>query len=226
MGGGHVDMRQIRHELTTAAKLMWATPSLRLMLCTVALMQACFAAMFSLVPLYATTVSDSDHLAQVLYSALGLGALIGALCSSALARRFGRSRVMLALLLGGASAMVLASQMTVAVGAAACAFLFGLCATPAFVLVGGVVQRDAPEQFRGRITSIHVAVVGLVFGIAAPLGGFLADEVWGLRTHLAVSGLAIGATVVVAALTRPALAGLVDGADVRLTRAEQATSPA
>jgi ENTS family enterobactin (siderophore) exporter len=196
---------------------MWHTPTLRLMLCTVSLMQFCFAGMYSLVPLYADEISSSDNLPQIIYSAIGAGALIGALSVSTIARSVGRSRLLVATLLSGSAALIVASQLDNAVGATLAAFAFGLSVTPAFVTIGTIVQREAPEQYRGRITSIHVAVVGLVFGIAAPLGGYLADQVWGLRTQFLLSGVVLGVLVLAAAITKPHFADLVDGTDPRPT---------
>jgi MFS family permease len=219
-GGGHVELRQLRRELVSAARFIWRTPSLKLMLLAVALLQATFPTMFSLVPLYAKAVGGGAHLPQEIYAAIGVGAMIVALSASGLARYFGRAKVLVALVLGGALSMLVASQLHGPVAALAVAFAFGATATPGFVLIGGVVQRDAPEALRGRIISIQGAMVGLVFGIMAPVSGWLADQFWGLRTQLVVSGVVLAAVVIGAVVLHPEWAAFIDGNDPLPTRQE------
>ena len=183
------------------------------MLLSLALMQATLPTLFSLVPSYAEEVGGGEHLPQILFTSIGLGALTVALLASALARHFGRAKVLIVMMLGGAAMMILASQLHGAIPATLMCFAFGATATPGFVLIGGVVQREAPEHFRGRVTSLQVAVIGLVFGVMAPLSGFLADQVWGLRVQLAVSGAVLAVAVLAALVFKPGLAALVDGSD-------------
>jgi MFS family permease len=217
VGGGAVELRKVGQELKFAAKLMWHTPTLRVTLLAVVLMQASMPTLFSLVPLYADRTGAS---AQVLYTAIGVGALSMALVVSALARHFGRARMLTYLVMGASVMMLVASRVHGAVPATIVCFLFGAHATPGFVLIGGVVQREAPEQYRGRITSLQVAVIGFVFGVMAPLSGFLSDAVWGLRMQLAVSGAILGGTVVAALLAKPGIAHLIDGSDPTPRRIE------
>ena len=212
-GGGDVQLRDFRRELVTAAKMMWRSPALRLMLFAVAILQATFPTMFSLVPLYSKAVGGGKSFPQVLYTAIGLGALIAGLGVSALSRHFGRSRSLAGLLLVGAASMIAASQLHDEFSATIVAFIFGASSVPAFVLIGGVVQREAPEAFRGRITSIQGAVIGFVFGVMAPFSGWLADKFWGLRTQYLVSGAVLAATVLLALVSRPALRGYIDHGD-------------
>jgi MFS family permease len=183
------------------------------MVCTIALLQATFPTMFSLVPLYAKSVGGGKNLPQVLYSAIGLGAMLSALTVSKLSSHFGRAKVLSAMLIGGSASMLVASQLHAAVPAVIVAFVFGGTSVPAFVLIGGVVQREAPEAFRGRITSIQGAVIGLVFGIMAPFSGWLADSLWGLRTQFMVSGGTLAVVITLALVFRPAWRGYVNSGD-------------
>lgn len=219
-GGGDVQLRDFRRELVTAAKMMWRSPALRLMLFAVAILQATFPTMFSLVPLYSKAVGGGKSFPQVLYTAIGLGALIAGLGVSALSRHFGRSRSLAGLLLVGAASMIAASQLHDEFSATIVAFIFGASSVPAFVLIGGVVQREAPEAFRGRITSIQGAVIGFVFGVMAPFSGWLADKFWGLRTQYLVSGAVLAGTVLLALVSRPALRGYIDHGDPTPLRKE------
>jgi len=212
-GGGTVNMRQFGSELRAAARIMRRSPSLRLMIGAVVILQATFPTMFSLVPLYAEAVGGGKNMPQVLYTAIGLGALIGGLFVSWASTNFGRSRVLNLLLFAGAASMVVASALRVEWAAALVAFIFGATSVPAFVLIGGVVQREAEEAYRGRITAIQTAVIGLVFGIMAPVSGWLADQFWGLRAQLIVSGGLLAVVVVASRLLRPQWRGYVDHGD-------------
>lgn len=212
-GGGTVNMRQFGTELRSAARIMRHSPSLRLMIGAVVLLQATFPTMFSLVPLYAEAVGGGKNMPQVLYTAIGLGALIGGLLVSWASNNFGRSRVLNLLLFLGAASMIVASTLRVEWAAALVAFVFGATSVPAFVLIGGVVQREAEEAYRGRITAIQTAVIGLVFGIMAPVSGWLADQFWGLRAQLIVSGGLLALVVVASRLLRPQWRGYVDHGD-------------
>ena len=212
-GGGTVNMRQFGSELRAAARIMRRSPSLRLMIGAVVILQATFPTMFSLVPLYAEAVGGGKNMPQVLYTAIGLGALIGGLFVSWASTNFGRSRVLNLLLFAGAASMLVASALRVEWAAALVAFVFGATSVPAFVLIGGVVQREAEEAYRGRITAIQTAVIGLVFGIMAPVSGWLADRFWGLRAQLIVSGGLLAVVVAASWLLRPQWRGYVDHGD-------------
>jgi len=212
-GGGQVNLRDFRRELVTSARMMWRSPSLRLCLLAVALLQATFPTMFSLVPLYSEAVGGGKSFPQVLYTAIGLGAMLAGLAVSALARHFGRSTMLIGLLLMGATTMIIASQLHDRYSATVVAFVFGASAVPAFVLIGGVVQREAAEAYRGRISSIQGAVIGLVFGVMAPVSGWLADSLWGLRMQYFVSGAVLAGVVLTALVLRPGLRTHVDVGD-------------
>ena len=138
----------------------------------------------------------------VLITAQGVGAVIGALSLPGLAIRFGRLAVLrtalfaLPVLLCG---YAVAPTLAVAVPA----FLF-VGAGYIFVLSGlnTVVQLRAPAATRGRILSIYMMALGLVYPLGAVLQGWLANT-HGVRAVTVAGALVLLVLLVVTALVRP-----------------------
>jgi MFS family permease len=137
-----------------------------------------------------------------LITAQGVGAVIGALSIAGLALRFGRLTVLrtaifavppLLCAYAVAPSLALAVPAFVAVGAAYICVLSGL---------NTVVQLRAPVESRGRILSIYMMALGLVYPLGAVLQGWLAVG-HGVRAVTVAGALALLALAVLAALVRP-----------------------
>ena len=137
-----------------------------------------------------------------LVTAQGVGAVAGALALAGLAERFGRLRVLRTaiftvpfLLCAYAVAPTLATAVPafLAVGAGYIVVLSGL---------NTVVQLRAPVASRGRILSIYMMALGLVYPLGAVLQGWLAD-VHGVRAVTAAGALVLLFLATLAALVRP-----------------------
>jgi MFS family permease len=143
-----------------------------------------------------------------------VGAVLGALCVVPLADRIGLRRLLVADLVlcplalvvyGYAPHIVSAVLALTVVGALYIGLLSGLST---------VVQLRAPEAYRGRVLSLYLVALGVVYPIGALLQGAVADVV-GLPATTA--GFALGLVVVVLALAwlRPDfLAALGEGGEV------------
>jgi MFS family permease len=159
----------------------------------------------------------------ILVTAQGIGAVVGALILPTLAERLGRRTMMqaalfgvpvLLVLYGLAPTLWLSCLALMAVGAGYIAVLSGL---------NTVVQLRAPAEARGRILSIYMMGLGIVYPIGAVLQGAVADRT-GVRAVTVAgavilwSGLALVASLrpsVFAALGDPAeAAGEPHGVDV------------
>ena len=137
-----------------------------------------------------------------LVTAQGVGAVAGALALAGLAERFGRLRVLRTaiftvpfLLCAYAVAPTLATAVPafLAVGAGYIVVLSGL---------NTVVQLRAPVASRGRILSIYMMALGLVYPLGAVLQGWLAD-VHGVRAVTTAGALVLLFLATLAALVRP-----------------------
>jgi len=140
----------------------------------------------------------------VLITAQGVGAVIGALALPGLAIRFGRLTVL-------RTALFLLPVLLCAYAVAPSLAL----AVPAFLLVGAgyicvlsglntVVQLRAPAATRGRILSIYMMALGLIYPLGAVIQGWLANT-HGVRAVTVAGAIVLLALLVLAALVRPAI---------------------
>ena len=137
-----------------------------------------------------------------LVTAQGVGAVAGALALPGLALRFGRLTVLRAalvavpVLLGGyavAPTLAWAVPAFVAVGAGYICVLSGL---------NTVVQLRAPVEARGRILSIYMMALGLIYPLGAVIQGWVADT-HGVRAVTLGGAVVLLVLVALASLLRP-----------------------
>ncbi len=154
-----------------------------------------------------------------LVTAQGIGAVCAALAAGPLAARFGRRRLLVAVLLAVgplAAAYGVAPTFPLAVAAIA---VLGFCYLNVLSGIGTVCQVRAPRVLRARIASLVMLCVGGGHSLGLVAQGWLGDHV-GLRLVTAVAGLALLAVVATVRLLAPALLEAMD-APAR-ARAEEA----
>ena len=200
---GHLSMAARIGEGARAARAEPGCRSAILCIAVVALLASPFIA---LVPAMAHVVRPRGWslglTTAVLVTAQGVGAVIGALSLAGLAQRFGRLTVLrtaiftvpvLLCLYAVAPTLATAAPAFVAVGAGYIVVLAGL---------NTVVQLRAPAASRGRILSIYMMALGLVYPLGAVLQGALADT-HGVRAVTVAGALALLAVATLAAVVRP-----------------------
>ncbi|MGO8871725.1 MAG: MFS transporter [Acidimicrobiales bacterium] len=142
----------------------------------------------------------------LLVTAQGVGAVIGALALPVLAERLGRRAVVqgalftlpaVLVLYGLSPALWVAALLFLGVGAVYIAVLSGL---------NTVVQLRAPVEARGRVLSIYMMGLGLVYPLGAVVQGALADRT-GVRWVTIGGALGLLLVMAVVALVRPAVFG-------------------
>ena len=140
----------------------------------------------------------------VLVTAQGVGAVAGALILPSLAERFGRRTMLesalfllpvLLVLYGLAPSLWVSAIAFLAVGAGYIAVLSGL---------NTVVQLRAPAEVRGRVLSIYMMGLGIVYPMGAVLQGWIADHV-GVRTVTVVGAVVLMGGMAAIAAFRPAI---------------------
>ncbi len=138
----------------------------------------------------------------ILVTAQGVGAVIGALALPTVAERVGRRAMLQAalFLLPGllvlyalAPTLWLSALAFLAVGAGYIAVLSGL---------NTVVQLRAPAEARGRILSIYMMALGIVYPIGAVLQGWIGNHT-GVRSVTIVGAIVLFAGMVAIAAFRP-----------------------
>ena len=138
----------------------------------------------------------------ILVTAQGIGAVAGALVLPTLAERVGRRTMLqsalfllpvLLVLYGLAPSLWVSAVAFLAVGAGYIAVLSGL---------NTVVQLRAPADVRGRVLSIYMMGLGIVYPIGAVVQGGIANHT-GVRTVTVVGALAMLVTMAAIAVLRP-----------------------
>ncbi len=201
---GHLSMAQ---RILEGARAAQAEPGCRSAIGWIAVVALLASPFIALVPAMARQFTGSGRslavVTALLITAQGVGAVAGALALPGLALRFGRSTMLRAalfavpvLLCGYALAPNLAFAIPafVAVGAGYICVLSGL---------NTVVQLRAPVAARGRILSIYMMALGLVYPIGAVVQGRLANT-HGIRAVTLAGAVVLFAVLVLAAVVRPA----------------------
>ena len=153
----------------------------------------------------------------VLTTAQGIGAVVGALALAPLARLVGQRRVVVVALGAFCGALVLygaSPSLPLAAGAIALVGASYIC-----VLAGlnTVIQMRAPEAERGRILSIYMAVLGIVYPVGLIVEGAVAQWI-GIRLVTVISGAVLAGVLAIMALFKPSILtalGPVDGSSGR-----------
>ena len=200
---GHLSMAARIAEGARAARAEPGCRSAILCIAVVALLASPFIA---LVPAMAHVVRPEGWslglTTAVLVTAQGIGAVVGALSLAGLAQRFGRLTVLrtaiftvpvLLCLYAIAPTLAAAAPAFLAVGAGYIVVLAGL---------NTVVQLRAPAASRGRILSIYMMALGLIYPLGAVLQGTLADS-HGVRAVTVAGAVALFALASLAAVVRP-----------------------
>lgn len=150
-----------------------------------------------------TVVSDSSvtSIAARLLSAQGLGAIVGSLIVANLVRRVRRSTLVTVAALAASVLVPVHTFMPGWVTTACVVFLMGSCVAVVQSVLGGVVQRDATLEHRGRILSWYQGLNGLAYGVGLLTLGLVSDHI-GLRTTFVVTGTLTAGLVVMAHRSR------------------------
>ena len=209
---GHLSMFQRIVEGAQAAR---AEPGCRSAIGWIAVVALLASPFIALVPVMAKQFHHAGGISTALITALlvtaqGIGAVAGALALPGLAIRYGRLTMLrtalfaVPVLLCGyalAPSLPLVLVAFMAVGAGYIFLLSGL---------NTVVQLRAPVEARGRILSIYMMALGLVYPLGAVLQGWLANG-HGVRAVTVWGALALLVVLVLAAVFRPStFANLAD----------------
>ena len=209
----------LRSELAAGARALVRSPGCTAALTTIVAMHLLFVPFMGLIPSTARALVVRHHgaiteasvtsVAARLLSAQGIGAIIGSLLVASVLMRLRRSTV-ITLALTAAVALVPIHALTPTVLTTAITiFVLGSCVAMTQSTLGGVVQRDAPSEQRGRILSWYQGLNGLSYGVGLALMGAAADH-FGRRTTFLASGLAL-AVLVIATQRVGAWSAAIDG---------------
>jgi MFS family permease len=171
-----------------------AEPGIRAVIGYMALNSLLAAPFIALVPAFADEVLHNSHdSTSVLVTAQGLGAVAMALVLANLAKRYGHRPVLLAVLNALPFALTLYAFAPDLALAAVAIFVVGFLYLGCLSGFMTIAQLRAPAELRGRVMSVVMVLLGVLYPVASIVQGTIADEI-GLRATTAGAAvlLAIG----------------------------------
>ena len=190
-GAGPVGSTRLRDEVVEGLRFVFRHPVLRPLAVMLGVQNMAFAAMYSVLVLYAVAPGPmglSEGGFGVLLAALGVGSLIGTWLAVPAERRLGRVRTLVvAVVLSGTSLLVPAlTANAVLVGASE--VVSGVAIVLWNVVTVSLRQRITPDRLLGRMNASYRLVGWGTMPLGAALGGVLAEAL-GLRGAFLVAAL-------------------------------------
>ena len=142
-------------------------------------------------PLLATESFRADEeVYGMMFSAMGIGSLLGALSVAYARRSAGRGRMIISAIALGVVTVAIGviAVVPLAVWLATLALaLSGFCASNTMAMANTIVQTSSPDELRGRVMSVY----STVFMGSTPLSGLIAGVIadrWGVEASMWVGG--------------------------------------
>jgi MFS family permease len=200
----------ILESIRAGARFVHAEPGLRVVVSYMALNTLLAAPFIALVPAFALKVFGNEDVGTaVLITAQGIGAVLMGLSLGWLFARFGGRRVLTSVLFGLPVALFgYALAPNLATGVLAI-FVVGFLYLGALSSFTTIAQLRAPPEFRGRVMSVLMMLLGALYPLGSVVQGAIADRV-GLRVTTAGSAVLMGGTLLVARILRPDLTRALD----------------
>lgn len=145
---------------------------------------------------YLAAPETASSVTGLLFSALGLGGLLGAVMTNTLIKRFSILWLLFAALaFDGAVVIVFALSQTFLV-AWICFALFGIIGSVIQIVQDSIIQTIVPEQMRGRVYGAFGPITGPVSLLSIALGTSLAAAIGPRAVFLIAGGLEFGAVLI------------------------------
>jgi MFS family permease len=184
-GGG-----KILHRIAEGARVAAAEPGCRSAIILIGIVALIGSPFIALVPAMAINgLGRGAGGYTVLLAAQGIGAVGAALVLAPMARAFGR-RLLVGALVTFPVALVCYGLAPSLWSAALAIAVVGACYIGVLTGLNTVVQRRAPQDFRGRVLGLYMMVLGVIYPVGALVEGAIAHVV-GIRTVTVVSGLVL-----------------------------------
>lgn len=185
-------------------------PGLRVSVAAMSVNTLLAAPFIALVPAMAIKVLDAGNAGvSVLVTAQGVGAVAMGVALGGLTAAHGSRRVLTGALTSLPVALLLYAYAPNLALSALGLVLVGALYLAAFSTFTTIAQVRAPNRLRGRVLSVNMVVLGVLYPIGSLVQGRLADAI-GLRVTTALAGLLMAATVLAVRLARPNLGAAID----------------
>jgi MFS family permease len=206
------------------------TPGCRYGVAFIVLLNVCISPFMGLIPFYAhEEFGGGTGLAGVFSASQGVGAIIGGVLAAVLVAKRGQAPV----LRFGLSVLVLAYVGYALAPTAALATLgaaiLGAGSASFFTTSMAVVQRDAPDDERGRVLSIAQGSIGFGYGLGIIWVGLLADLVgarWAFGAAALVLAIGFAVITTIGFVWQAAVNGVLRGPALNDANGEPVLEPA
>ncbi|GAC1314414.1 MAG: hypothetical protein NVSMB12_07660 [Acidimicrobiales bacterium] len=215
--------------MRSGGRAAWREPGCRSAIGLIAVVAFLASPFIALIPAVARSLTDRSSTAvadatALLTTAQGIGAVGGALAITPLAARFGRGRVLTVQLVGVCGALVLYDLAQSVAMAAVAMLVVGAVYIGVLSGLQTVVQLRAPDEFRGRILSLYLVALGVVYPLGSLVQGPLADAI-GLRVTTVTAAVVLLVVLAAVAAGRPRTLQVLgeDRADLTIPASAPAT---
>jgi MFS family permease len=162
---------------------------------------------------------------SALVTGQGIGAVAGALALAALARIWGRRRLLVGALLAFPTTVAVYGLAPSLVTATLAIVVVGTCYIGVLTGLNTVVQLRAPEHARGRVLGLYMMALGTIYPIGLVIEGAIARTV-GIRDVTVASGVVLLAVMAGMVTVRPAWFRALDDDPVGITGGVGPQAPA
>jgi MFS family permease len=206
----HPNTETIGRAIRTGMRFVRIDPGMRVVIAYMAVNSLLAAPFIALVPAMAIKVLDTGTSGtSILVTAQGIGAVAMALLLGALTERFGLRRVLPGVLWLLPPALVLYGLAPALAESAVAILAVGFLYLGALSTFVSVSQLRAPAEVRGRVISVLMMLLGIMYPIGSVVQGALADRI-GLRATTVGAAVLMLAVLVIAKLVRPDFADALD----------------
>ena len=180
-------------EFMAGLRFVWGSRVLRTMIIAMSIETLGTAAIPILNPFFAFgSLHVPEALFGLLVTALGVGALVGAIFGPVVVNRIGIARIFWLSLYADGILLIVYARLTSYIPALVVLFVLG-CITGLFnVAIGPLILRVTPREMMGRGTAVRVALITAVNLVGTLIVGVLVSSAF-RNFHLEVMGIAFGA---------------------------------
>lgn len=189
----HGDAGTVGDRLRSGMRALRSTPGCWHALVMLALLNCVMVPFMGLIPIYVQgTFDGGTGLVGLVASAQGIGAIVGGVLISILARHHTRSTLVRSTVIAASAGLVAYAAAPSLGWVVVVVFVLGGSWSSLFITLSSVIQRDAPPASRGRVMSLMQATLGISYGLGLLVVGVLGDAI-SLRFAFA-AGAVLGLT--------------------------------
>jgi MFS family permease len=176
------------HDLRAGLSSFFGHPTSRFVVLRLLPFQFLLMGFMTMFPIKVRDLGAGRNAIGLLSGTQGIGAVIGSILVMKTATHFGRRRTLMVLLMLGSIGVAGYAVSNTVPLAMLCVASVGTCISGSYVLFMATLQRDVPNDLRGRVMAMNQAFLGGTFTVGSVVLGGLSDLTT-LTTALAAAAL-------------------------------------